>query len=97
MFKGPARLIRTLHAERPALIYATAVAVWLVTTTILLYFLRYFMLTGSGPAGLAASIFGLATLAIHSAVSVFLGDGWKIHFRKLERENIFISFLGRFE
>jgi hypothetical protein len=73
------------------------VAVWLVTTLILLYFLRIFLLADSAPARVAVSLFGIGVLAVHSAMSVYLGDGWKIRFRKLDRENRFIRFLGRFD
>ena len=97
MFKGPVRLIRNLHTGRPGLTYTLGVAVWLVTTLILLYFLRIFLLADSAPARIAVSLFGIAVLAVHSAMSVYLGDGWKIRFRKLDRENRFIRFLGRFD
>ncbi len=97
MFRKPARQIRNLHAARPALSYVAAVAIWLLTTLILLYFVRIFLLTESLAGHLAVSVFGMGVLAIHSAMSLFLGDAWKVHFRKLDRENVFISFLGRFE
>lgn len=96
MFRKPARLIRNLHADRPVATYTLGVAVWLLTTLILLYFLKIFLLADSTPARLALSLFGLGVLAVHSAMSVYLGDGWKIRFRKLDRENRFIGFLGRF-
>ena len=97
MFKGPARLIRNLHAGKPRLTYTLGVAVWLITTVVLLYFLKILLLADSAPARIAVSLFGLGVLAVHSAMSVYLGDGWKIRFRKVDRENRFIRFLGRFD
>lgn len=96
MFNGPARLIRTLHAGRPTVAYTIGLVVWLMTTLVLLYFLKIFLLADSTPARVGVSLFGLGVLAVHSAMSVYLGDGWKIRFRKLDRENRFIRFLGRF-
>lgn len=90
-------MIRTLHAARPALAYAIGLVVWLTTTLCLLYFLNILMLADGTPARLGLSVFGLGILAIHSAMSIYLADGWKIRFRKLDRENRFIRFLGRFE
>lgn len=97
MFKGPARLIRSLHAGKPRLTYTLGVAVWLITTVVLLYFLKILLLADSAPAHIAVSLFGLGVLAVHSAMSVYLGDGWKIRFRKLDRENRFIRFLAQFD
>lgn len=96
MLKAPARLIRTLHAGRPSLAYAFGLGVWLTTTLVLLYFLKIFLLANTPAARFAVSLFGLGTLAVHSAMSIYLGDGWKIRSRKLDRENRFIRFLGRF-
>lgn len=97
MFRKSARQIRNLHANRPALSYLAGVVIWLLTTLILLYFIRIFLLTESLAGHLAVSLFGVAVLAVHAAMSLFLGDAWKIRFRKLDRENVFIGFLGRFE
>jgi hypothetical protein len=97
MFRRPARLIRNLHAGKPGLTYAVAGALWLMTTLILVYFLKIFLLADSAPARFGVLVFGLSVLAVHSVMSVYLGDGLKIRFRKQDRENGFIRFLGRFD
>ena len=96
MFKGPARLIRTFHADRPRLSYSLGLVLWVMTTLVLLYSLKTFLLADGPLARVGVLLFDLGVLAVHSAMSVYLGDGWKIRYRKLDRENRFIRFLGRF-
>lgn len=75
----------------------TGIAVWLLTTATLLYCVRLFLLADSQATHIAVAVFGLAVLAVHSAISLYLGDAWKVRFRRLDRENILIGYLERFE